>query len=150
MPVEPNQFDDEQLAEIRKNQPDPIVHYLIVRKSLGMGAGKIPAQCSHATKMLMLRYHSILKDYPSLSLTEMHTYDPLLNITEEWINTSFRTVVLVADDKQWEKIKEEVRVFLVKDAGLTEVAAGSETVLSTWPMYKSQAPKIIQKLQTLK
>lgn len=146
MPVEPNQFDDEQLAEIRKNQLDPIVHYLIVRKSLGMGAGKIAAQCSHATKMLILAYNKLDANKYHLQYSELSLYEA----TKEWINTSFRTVVLVADDKQWEKIKEEVRVFIVKDAGLTEVAAGSETVLSTWPMYKSQAPKIIQKLQTLK
>lgn len=147
MPVEPNQFDDASLAEIRKTQEDPIVHYLIIRKSLNMGPGKIAAQCSHASKMLILAYKK-LEEVGTLHLRASELV--LHAITEEWLNKSFRTIVLVADDKEWEKLKEEVRVFVVKDAGLTEVAAGSETVISTWPMYKSQVPKIIKRLQTLK
>lgn len=146
MPVEPNHFDDAALAEIRKTQEDPIVHYLIVRKSLNMGPGKIAAQCSHASKMLILSYVEFKQFKNPISEENYKLY----TITKEWLEKSFRTIVLVADDKQWEKIKEDVRVFVVRDAGLTEVPEGSETVLSTWPMYKSQAPKIIKKLQTLK
>ncbi len=150
MPVEPNQHDDEALAAIRRDQEDPIVLYVIVRKSLNMGVGKIAAQVHHAAKIFLLGYFSIRKNYPSLSLPDMEIYEPLLNITEKWIDSSFRTVLLVADDKEWEKLKEQVRVFIVRDAGLTEVAPGSETVMSTWPMHKSQAPKIIKRLQALK
>jgi PTH2 family peptidyl-tRNA hydrolase len=145
MPVEQNQHDDEALAAIRRDQEDPIVVYLIVRKSLEMGAGKIAAQSHHAGKILMLRLDELLKK-PSQSAEEM----ALIEITTKYLEHSFRTIVLVASDSQWQKLKDEVRVFIVRDAGLTEVEPGSETLMSTWPMYKSQAPKIIRKLQALK
>lgn len=146
MPIEPNPYDDEKLAQIRKDQEDPIVQYLIVRKSLGMGVGKIAAQTNHATKMLMLRYTYFCLRNGYLDVEEMQKYLAIV----DWIKESFRTVVLGANDKQWEKVKEDVDVFLVKDAGLTEVPAKSETAMSTWPMRKSTRPKILAKLQALK
>lgn len=60
-------------------------------------------------------------------------------VTEEWLATSYRKVVLRADDKEWERLKAELWCFLVRDAGLTEVESGSETVLVLWPMRKSEA-----------
>jgi peptidyl-tRNA hydrolase len=70
----------------------------------------------------------------------------------KWVKSSFRKVVLRADDKEWEKVKAcpDLTFVTVRDAGLTEVAAGSETVLGIWPMLKSQAPKVLKKLQVLK
>ena len=38
----------------------------------------------------------------------------------------------------------------VRDAGLTEVEPNSETVLVTWPIRRSEYPKILKRLQTLK
>ena len=70
---------------------------------------------------------------------------------EEWLNSSFRKVVLRAKDKEWDKIKEACpNHVVVVDAGLTEIPAGSETVIGLWTMHKSERPKIIQKLQVLK
>ena len=43
----------------RANQEDPIVMYLIVRESLGMGMGKTAAQCAHASQMLLLNIKKI-------------------------------------------------------------------------------------------
>ena len=53
---------------------------------------------------------------------------------EIWHKESYRKVILKADDKEWEKIKEELYCFVVKDAGLTEINAGEETVLGLWPI----------------
>ncbi len=61
-----------------------------------------------------------------------------------------RKVVLGADDKEFEKIKTELKCFVVTDAGLTELEPGTETVISLWPMFKNGAPKFIKKLQVLK
>jgi PTH2 family peptidyl-tRNA hydrolase len=149
MPVEPNQHDNEALAAIRRDQEDPIILYVIVRKSLNMGVGKIAAQVHHAAKIFLLRHNAIRNDFSALPPAEMEIYEPLLNITEKWIDTSFRTVLLVANDKDWEKLKDQLRVFIVRDAGLTEVEAGSETVMSTWPMKKSERPKLLRRLQVL-
>lgn len=148
MPVEPNPYDRPDLLDLRKNQGDPIVVYIIVRKSLNMDVGKIAAQVGHGVGMLMGRYSEFEVVAHQTNLTDEEF--PKWRITTEWLATSYRKIALEANDKDWEKIKDQVDVFLVKDAGLTEVASGSETVLVTWPMKKSDAPKIIQRLQTLK
>lgn len=149
----------------KSSQEDPIVMYLIVRESLNMSIGKTAAQCAHASQMLQIKYTEL--DW------EIQSYFPLphesvgydySNIPQNlkdresiftlWLKTSFRKVVLGADDKEWEKLKavftENHQKVIVVDAGLTEIAAGSETVIGLWPMQKSQAPKIVAKLQVLK
>ncbi|MCK9567360.1 peptidyl-tRNA hydrolase [Candidatus Pacearchaeota archaeon] len=150
MPIEPNPFDDERLAQVRAEQGDPIVQYFIVRTDIPMSAGKIGAQIGHGAEMFVLRYQMLLKH----SIEEMTPLKPeyagVMEIVEEWLNTSFRKVVLGGKKKDFEKIISELNVFLVRDAGLTEVEPNSETVLVTWPMRKSAAPKCLSRLQTLK
>jgi PTH2 family peptidyl-tRNA hydrolase len=137
MPVEPNEFDDERLIKIRESQEDPIVQYYIVRTDLGMSVGKIGAQIAHGAQMFAFKY--------------ANTADPdLVAFVEKWRNGSFRKVVLGGNAKDFEKIKNELMVFSVRDAGLTEVDPGSETILVTWPMLKSTRPKVLTKLQVLK
>lgn len=70
----------------------------------------------------------------------------------QWRRTSFRKVTLGADEKEWAKVKasQELTYQVVRDAGLTEVEPGSETVMAVWPMHKSQAPKVLKRLQVLK
>lgn len=137
-------------VEKRANQEDPIVMYLIVRESLGMGMGKTAAQCAHAAQMLTLQYTSWASFTDSLSCSASEDEE----IFEEWLSHSFRKVVLRASDKEWAKIKEQFpkpKSVIVVDAGLTEIAAGSETVIGLWPMKKSVAKNtIVKKLQALK
>jgi peptidyl-tRNA hydrolase len=144
-----------EAIEARKNQIDPLAMYLVVRESLGMGAGKIPAQIGHAVGMLYEK-----KDDLSLQLLcgkGWHTDQDSIDYDTwvAWKNTSYRKIVLKADDKEWEKLRawatESGKKFvLVVDAGLTEIAPNSETVFGFFPMYKSMAPKEISKLQALK
>jgi peptidyl-tRNA hydrolase len=79
-------------------------------------------------------------------------YGRKLSIFGEWMENSFRKVVLRADDKEWAKIKQDYgqHMVMVVDAGLTEIPSGSETVIGLWPMRKSQRPKTVQHLQVLK
>lgn len=136
--------------EKRKNQEDPIVMYFIVRESLGMGMGKTAAQCAHAAQMVAFTYARMASFTESLSCGASEAEE----IFEQWLNTSFRKVVLKADEKEWAKVKELYKddklVGRVVDSGLTEIAAGSETVLGLWPMKRSLRPKLIGKLQALK
>lgn len=134
----------EAIAE-RATQTDPIVMYLIVRESLGMSVGKTAAQCAHASQILLL-------EYVSLTLHTNPCDKPAKQVLfKEWLDTSFRKVVLRASDHQFRRMKKEVTDhIIVVDAGLTEIDPGSETVLGLWPMRKSQAPKYLQKLQVLK
>lgn len=131
----------------RAEQENPLVMYLIVRESLGMGVGKIAAQCGHAVGILHIKYNEQEHEDDILE----PVYPSNLKIWYEWQHSSFRKVVLKADDKEWEKIKTEMKDFvLVVDAGLTEIPSGSETVIGLWPMYKSDCPKLIKRLQVLK
>jgi len=131
----------------RANQEDPIIMYLIVRESLGMSIGKTAAQCAHASQMLQLKFNDLEK--------ELYTDLDFLNtiyIFRNWLNSSFRKVVLKADDKEWIKLKSDLEKYdvIVVDAGLTEIISGSETVIGLWPMYKSKVGKLVKRLQVLK
>jgi peptidyl-tRNA hydrolase len=135
----------------RANQEDPIVMYFIVRESLGMGIGKTAAQCAHAAQMLLLNYKDLdQKEIYGWSTESIIHYRQIFT---EWLNTSFRKVVLKADDKEWAKLKLELNNNLdviVVDAGLTEIAPNSETVIGLWPMKKSNVSKLVKRLQVLK
>ena len=144
---------------------DPYVMYFAVRHSLNMGPGKIGAQCAHAAQMILLEYQAQVEDvedqhYSYLNSQQNKNVTPIeepimLDKRHEdfgfWLertNGEFRKVVLRAKDKDWDKLKELDHV-LVRDAGLTEVAPGSETVLVLWPMKKSERPAIVKRLQVL-
>lgn len=129
----------------RYSQEDPIIMYLVVKESLNMSVGKTAAQCAHASQMLLLKYFELQNKGGSKSEIEQ------IDIFDDWLDSSFRKVVLRADDKEFEKVKEECdNKVVVTDIGLTEVAAGSETVIGLMPVYKSQVPKCIKRLQVLK
>lgn len=158
-------------AQARADQEDPIVMYLIVHESLNMSTGKTGSQCAHAASMLTLEYFDIKEESKTIQKqiapllrpkpegAEMEKLKaryaklaPQLSIFGEWLKSSFRKVVLKASDKEWQKLQEEFKEtsLIVTDAGLTEIVAGSETVIGFWPMRKSQRPKIITRLQVLK
>jgi PTH2 family peptidyl-tRNA hydrolase len=117
---------------------DPIVMYLIVRESLGMSPGKLAAQCSHATQILLVNYFN-----HQLKMKDTFT---------QWLQTNCRKVVLSATEKDWLKLRAEfvpTQGIVVTDAGLTEIPSGSETVLGLYPMHKSQRTKILKWLPAL-
>ncbi len=138
----------EEVAK-RANQEDPIIMYLIVRESLGMSIGKTAAQCAHASQMLLLNHFDLLqKDHDDDWILTEET-----SMFTEWLNTSFRKVVLRAGEKEWIKLKAELskdQIVVVIDAGLTELAPQTETVIGVIPMRKSEVPKLIKRLQVLK
>lgn len=150
MPVEPNPFDDEKLIQIRESQEDPIVQYYIVRTDIPMSVGKVCAQIAHGAQMFAFTYIERYIQYIADQLFNPNL-EPCakLELTKKWKEGSFRKVVLGGKAKDFEKLKKELDVFLVKDAGLTEVESGTETVLVTWPILKSTQPKFLQRLRVL-
>lgn len=147
----------------RASQEDPIIMYLIVKESLGMSTGKTAAQCAHASQMLTLKYFerklNQRTNFGFIGKTDPNTGCLVVDdqamagqkVFDEWLDKSFRKVVLRANDHQFNRMKMEVpNHIVVVDAGLTEIDPGSETVLGLWPMHKSQAPRYLQKLQVLK
>ena len=147
MPVEENPFDDAKLAQIRKEQGDPIVQYYVVRSDVPMGCGKLCAQIAHAAQMFAFRYFETKRDLPAMPRGGTPYFK--VQITEQWKAGSFRKVVLRGNIKDFEKVKKELDVFVVRDAGLTEVEPGTETVIVTWPMRKSDQPKVLARLRVL-
>ena len=145
-------YNDSAQVELRKNQEDPIVMYLIVREELGMSIGKTAAQCAHASQMLQLKFNELEKEDMCGWANDADLARK--KIFQEWLDGSFRKVVLKADDKEWHKVQlafvEGVMRVTVVDAGLTEVNPNTETVMGIWPMRKSEVPKVLKRLQVLK
>lgn len=135
-----NKHDHPDAVKARKNQEDPWVLYLIVRESLNMSTGKIAAQVGHAVGMV---YETYIRELNNSKISDK------INDFKSWRSESFRKIALKADDKEWVKVKEQCECLVVRDAGLTEVSPGTETVIAIFPMRKSNVPKIVRKLQTL-
>src|ERR1700735_4104059 len=82
----------------RANQTDPLVMYLVVRESLNMGAGKVGAQCAHGAQMLLMEHINRMNGPGDYQFREQAT------IFQQWLDQSFRKVVLKADDREFQKI----------------------------------------------
>jgi len=93
---------------------------LVVRQDLKMGVGKIAAQCSHATLGL---YKTMVKTHPSL----LHTW--------EHLGACAKIVVKCKDENELLMLEQRAEEFqlpthVVMDAGKTQIASGSLTVLA--------------------
>lgn len=145
--------DSPEAVAKRASQEDPIVMYLIVRESLGMSMGKTAAQCAHASQILLLNYIHLKVSIPSQESFASPSPPQQVSIFDDWLESSFRKVVLKADEKEWAKLKlefKEAERVIVVDAGLTEIAPNSETVIGLWPMKRSNVSKLVKRLQVLK
>jgi PTH2 family peptidyl-tRNA hydrolase len=130
---------------------DPIMMYLIVNSDLNMSIGKTAAQVGHAVQLLIMKYYSA-----SLS-SDLTCFSDQYKVFDKWLQSkSYRKVVLRANFKEWNKVKEEfitsniITSVMVIDAGFTELEPNSNTVIGLFPIFKSQAPKTIKRLQLLK
>lgn len=132
-------------------QEDPCVMYLVVRETLQMSVGKVGAQIGHAVQLLLEDYYSMCS-YPELRSGYTDEEIKKIESYELWRKTSYRKVTLKANDKEWIKVKDQLPkdfYIVVIDNGLTEIPAGSETVIGVYPMLKSKRPKILKRLQAL-
>jgi len=104
---------------------------LVVRTDLKMGKGKTAAQCCHASVMAYQRLH-----------------DKFPELLEEWRYHGQAKVVLRTDSEQSllqlaaDARKAGLIVSLVQDAGRTQVAPGSKTVLGVGPGPKELIDKV--------
>jgi peptidyl-tRNA hydrolase len=171
MPIVNNPHDAVDKILARREQEDPWIMYIIIRESLNMSPGKMASQTGHAVGIMYGKYNkfqsemnklytSIIQEDKIGTMEECLSdeqyklvtliINPMIDRFDRWEQSSFRKIVLRADDKEWNKLKEQLECFLVIDAGLTQIVAGSETCIGLWPMKKSEAPKIIKRLQVLK
>lgn len=128
---------------------DPVVMYLIVRESLQMSIGKTAAQVGHAVSLLFQKYIHVCMNHEYMTLED----EKYVKRFADWLDEDYRKIVLSADEKEWLKIKDYLKssidYTIVIDNGLTELAPKTETVIGLLPMLKSQAPKLIKRLQLL-
>jgi PTH2 family peptidyl-tRNA hydrolase len=95
---------------------------LVVNQQLSMGKGKIAAQCGHAS---VACYKRAMRDCP--------------NAVTAWERTGCAKIAVkcpVQDEMEVLAIAASERgipVYLVEDAGRTQIAAGSRTVLGLGP-----------------
>lgn len=155
-----NPYNNAASIKARKEQEDPWCMYLVVRDSLGMGVGKACAQVGHAVGIMYGQFSKLEEHIQEL----MAVHEANASLTNDerekfilydefysWQEDSFRKIVLKAKDSQWDRLKNlESAAYVVKDAGLTEIEPGSETVIGFWPMRKSQRANLLRKLQVLK
>ena len=111
---------------------------LVVNNSLGMTKGKIAAQCSHAAVSLALWYSR---------------HKPWL--LEQWHTEGSRKIVVRVDstealEKLFEKVKTaSLPCYLVRDAGYTQIEAGSKTVLGIGPLGESSFAELTDRLKLM-
>jgi len=109
------------------------VMYLFVNNDIKMGKGKTAGQVGHGVGIIVEE----LVNNPDQEFID-------------WKETSMKKIVLKATEKQLNELikgKEETKSLLksncvqVRDAGLTQIAGNSLTVIGFRPMYKKDVPK---------
>ncbi|KAI9697290.1 MAG: hypothetical protein M1836_004854 [Candelina mexicana] len=113
---------------------------LVVRTDLGMTKGKIAAQCSHAT---LACYKSFLR------------YSPESPLLQRWERLGQAKVALQVKSEEELELLQAQAVSLglvaqvVHDAGRTQIARGSATVLGVGPAPKSKVDEVTGHLKLL-
>ena len=127
--------DDGQIAVNSKGLNDvggEVRMALIVRSDLGMLKGKSAAQCAHAAVSLYRQMH----DNP-----QSESHNPTM--LGRWANGGQAKIVLKCSSLEemeellMKAVSLNINNYLVVDAGRTQIASGSETVLGLGPAPRS-------------
>lgn len=139
--VEDDDFDDGKPYEVSDkygimNGPFKLV--LCVNNELKMTKGKIAAQCGHAT-------------LGAYKLASKHCTSALRNW--EYMGQAKIAVKVDTEDEMYELMSKAkaagLVTYLVEDAGRTQIAAGSKTVLAIGPAPVAELDKITSHLKLL-
>lgn len=122
--------------------PGEVRMTLIVRQDLKMGKGKAAAQCSHATLAL----------YKKMSDLQSNAYNPQMLRRWEYGNGQAKITLQVPSQEDMDLLFATamslgVNAYIVHDAGRTQIAAGSATVLGLGPAPKSVMDQITSDLK---
>src|SRR3989344_3336200 len=107
------------------------------RADLGMGKGKIAAQCSHAS---LEAYEKALRESPRW--------------VEAWKLSGQAKVVVKVDSRSellelFESARKILPAALIKDAGLTQIEAGEPTCVGIGPAPQNEIDKFTKGLKLL-
>ncbi|CUA68193.1 putative peptidyl-tRNA hydrolase 2 [Rhizoctonia solani] len=132
------EHDDRNLGEVKAGMMEECKLVLVVRTDLGMTKGKIAAQCGHAT----------LACYKALS-----SANPAL--LRHWERFGQPKIALKCDSEEELLLLQATAQSLslcarsIQDAGRTQIAAGSRTVLGVGPGPASLINQVTGKLKLL-
>lgn len=140
------EYESEEDYEIDSNSlndvPGEVRMALVIRQDLGMQKGKIAAQCCHAA----LGCYRMIATDPSRS-----SYNPAM--VNRWLRGGQAKITLkcpnkdVMDELYAEAISLGVNAIVIHDAGRTQIAAGSATVLGLGPAPKDILDQITGELK---
>ena len=110
---------------------------VLIRTDLKMGKGKIAAQTGHA----------FVEAYKKTKMK-----DP--NAVESWENTGGEKVVLkVSSEKElikyYDRLKRKFPTVLIRDAGNTQIKAGTKTCVGVGPVKEKDIDPITKDLKLL-
>lgn len=110
---------------------------IIIRTDLGMGCGKKCAQAAHASLEAFLKTKQ-KDDFAA----------------EQWLKQGMPKIVVRADSEKeilelFEKAKRTMPCALIKDAGRTQIQAGSITALAIGPWPEQEIDKLTKPLKLL-
>lgn len=140
---EEEEDSDEEIDSLTLNDvPGEVRMALVIRQDLGMQKGKIAAQCAHAA----LGCFRLIATDPAKK-----SYNPVM--TQRWLRGGQAKITLKCPDK--EKMDElyamaialGVNAVVIHDAGRTQIAAGSATVLGIGPAPKAVLDQITGELK---
>ncbi|CAI4246266.1 BGP_1a_G0001320.mRNA.1.CDS.1 [Saccharomyces cerevisiae] len=130
--------EDEDIESTSLNDiPGEVRMALVIRQDLGMTKGKIAAQCCHAA----LSCFRHIATNPARA-----SYNPIM--TQRWLNAGQAKITLKCPDKftmdelYAKAISLGVNAAVIHDAGRTQIAAGSATVLGLGPAPKAVLDQI--------
>ncbi|MEF3306192.1 aminoacyl-tRNA hydrolase [Paenibacillus sp. GYB003] len=125
------------MTKERENVPEEIVQYYVVNEELPMSPGKLAAQTAHAatvTAIDMLRGDASRFPAPEF-----------LQWFAEWYRSGMKKIVLKGPAGTLQKLADQ-GFYPIVDGGLTEVPAGSLTVVGLPPLPRSKARAYVQGL----
>lgn len=138
--------DSEDSLEINltdlNSVPGEVRMVLVVRQDLKMGKGKAAAQCCHATLAL----------YKKITNPNSAAFNPDMVKRWEWGNGQAKITLQVPNQEEMDILFAQamsmgVNVTIVHDAGRTQIAAGSATVLGLGPATKAVLDEITGELK---
>lgn len=130
---------------------DKIIEYILVNKELNMGVGKIAGQVAHVQTLIDNEVKFYADHHHSSKLpTAPEEWVQRLEWYEEWflLDRAQTKVILRAKEKDLRKAIE-MGAFFIRDNGLTEIPAGSLTVVGFLPQPKSNLVSFTKKFQLL-
>lgn len=146
--TEDEDYSDDSSSDYEVNSmllnevPGEVRMTLVVRQDLKMGKGKAAAQCLHATLAL----------YKMITNGESDAYNPQMVRRWEHGNGQAKITLQVPNQEEMDILYAQaislgVNSYIVHDAGRTQIAAGSATVLGLGPAPKAVLDQITSNLK---